>query len=224
METADSKKQSAEVLLHALSMVGSDAWCFAPIDQDSLTHCSRSFMTMWGFDLPTPDQAGEAISLQDTRIGDRLEALGFERHWLSYVLKSSGAFCDDLPEDCYICKVRRVVVPDDDGRPAGVLLMCRNSYERFVSPDDYSRAVESQTRVDRLSPRETEIMGLVFDGFTNKAIASKAGISEKTVEKHRANIMRKLGVRSIAELIRRVAEVRLIISDGPEPRNSLECS
>ena len=51
METADSKKQSAEVLLHALSMVGSDAWCFAPIDQDSLTHCSRSFMTMWGFDL-----------------------------------------------------------------------------------------------------------------------------------------------------------------------------
>jgi DNA-binding NarL/FixJ family response regulator len=48
------------------------------------------------------------------------------------------------------------------------------------------------------------VLSLLYDGKTNKAIAFITGISEKTVEKHRARIMLKLNVNSTAELIRLV--------------------
>jgi FixJ family two-component response regulator len=53
-----------------------------------------------------------------------------------------------------------------------------------------------------LTAREQEIMGFVADGLLNKQIAAKIGISEVTVKFHRGNLMRKLGAKSIAELVR----------------------
>jgi DNA-binding NarL/FixJ family response regulator len=61
-----------------------------------------------------------------------------------------------------------------------------------------------------LSPRESEILGLVYVGRTNKAISISTSISEKTVEKHRARIMQKLSLASTAELIQLVTRARLI--------------
>ena len=55
-----------------------------------------------------------------------------------------------------------------------------------------------------LSEREHEVMTLVLAGKTNKSIANDLGISVKTVECHRSRMMEKLGVRSIAELVRLV--------------------
>lgn len=55
-----------------------------------------------------------------------------------------------------------------------------------------------------LTPREREILGLVVIGKANKVIASDLGISERTVELHRARIMRKMHARSLAELVRLV--------------------
>jgi DNA-binding NarL/FixJ family response regulator len=52
------------------------------------------------------------------------------------------------------------------------------------------------------TPRELEIIRLLVDGKTNKEIAAALGITVRTVETHRANIMLKLGVHSISELIR----------------------
>jgi FixJ family two-component response regulator len=57
-------------------------------------------------------------------------------------------------------------------------------------------------RLGRLTPRERQVMGLVVDGMANKVVASDLGISEKTVETHRARVMEKLAVRSLAELVR----------------------
>ncbi len=53
-----------------------------------------------------------------------------------------------------------------------------------------------------LTKRETEIVRLVADGYKNREVAEKLGISVKTVETHRANIMNKLALRNLAELIR----------------------
>lgn len=53
-----------------------------------------------------------------------------------------------------------------------------------------------------LTKRETEIVRLVADGFKNREVAEKLQISVKTVETHRANIMNKLALRNLAELIR----------------------
>jgi RNA polymerase sigma factor (sigma-70 family) len=53
-----------------------------------------------------------------------------------------------------------------------------------------------------LTGREREVMRLVVDGMTNKAAAARLGISEKTVEVHRARVMRKTGARTFSALVR----------------------
>jgi FixJ family two-component response regulator len=53
-----------------------------------------------------------------------------------------------------------------------------------------------------LTPREQEVIGLVATGLMNKQIAAEIGVSEITVKAHRGNVMRKMGARSLAELVR----------------------
>lgn len=50
--------------------------------------------------------------------------------------------------------------------------------------------------------REIEVIRLISEGYKNREVAEKMGISTKTVETHRANIMNKLALRNIADLIR----------------------
>ena len=64
-----------------------------------------------------------------------------------------------------------------------------------------------------LTPREQEIMRLLAEGLSAKEIAEKLFISPKTVENHRSNIMKKLGLHSTMELIRYAAKLGLIDVD-----------
>lgn len=57
-------------------------------------------------------------------------------------------------------------------------------------------------RFESLTPRESEVMEQIVRGAANKEVASKLGLSPKTVEVHRANVMRKTQARSLAELVR----------------------
>ena len=57
-------------------------------------------------------------------------------------------------------------------------------------------------RIDSLTEREHEVFQLVAEGLANKAIASELGISERTVEVHRAQVMKKLDARTLAQLVR----------------------
>jgi FixJ family two-component response regulator len=59
-----------------------------------------------------------------------------------------------------------------------------------------------QARIRLLTQREREIMDLLVQGKTNKAIAYELGISQKTVDFHRANILQKVEVASVVELVR----------------------
>ncbi len=61
---------------------------------------------------------------------------------------------------------------------------------------------ELAERVATLTPREREVMGLVVDGNGSKEIARRLGLSQKTVEIHRARVMDKLQAGSIADLVR----------------------
>jgi len=60
----------------------------------------------------------------------------------------------------------------------------------------------TNTHLERLTPRERQVLELVVAGKLNKTIADVLGISIKTVELHRSNLMGKLGARNVAELIR----------------------
>jgi FixJ family two-component response regulator len=61
---------------------------------------------------------------------------------------------------------------------------------------------EIQSRINTLTPREREVMTLVVRGLLNKQVASELGIVEKTIKVHRARIMDKMRVNSLAELVR----------------------
>ncbi len=62
-----------------------------------------------------------------------------------------------------------------------------------------------RSRLASVSPREREVMRLVIAGLLNKQIADRLGIGEKTVKVHRARVMEKMAVRSVADLVRACA-------------------
>ena len=55
--------------------------------------------------------------------------------------------------------------------------------------------------IDKLTPREKEVMEFVVQGHMNKNIAALIGTAVKTVKVHRGHMMKKMGVRSVAELV-----------------------
>lgn len=65
-----------------------------------------------------------------------------------------------------------------------------------------------QNLVQTLTPREKEVMYEVAKGLMNKQIAFELGITEMTVKLHRMSVMRKMEVRSVADLVRKVEQVR----------------
>lgn len=68
----------------------------------------------------------------------------------------------------------------------------------------HRRQKSSRKKLDsnELSPREKQIVQLLADGHSNKAVAARLGVSVRTVENHRAKIMRKLKLHSFSELVR----------------------
>ncbi len=78
---------------------------------------------------------------------------------------------------------------------------------RALAADAEARAAlllteELHRRHSTLTPREREVMGLVVAGNANKVIAMDLGLSERTVEIHRARVMEKMATRSVAHLVR----------------------
>ncbi|MFB9108457.1 response regulator [Flavobacterium gyeonganense] len=63
---------------------------------------------------------------------------------------------------------------------------------------------------DILSNKETEVLGLISKGLTTKEIAAQLFVSSRTIETHRANILKKLEVKNTAELIKKAAKMNLI--------------
>ena len=63
---------------------------------------------------------------------------------------------------------------------------------------------DARRLLDLLTPREFEVMQLVITGMLNKQIGGELGMAEKTVKVHRGRVMQKLGVTSVAELVRLV--------------------
>ncbi len=103
-----------------------------------------------------------------------------------YVLKS-GADTD------IVAAVRAAMRGDSFLYPSAVTTLVRDYVERRGEDDEH---------FDVLTPRELEVLKLIAEAYTSKQIASTLFISIKTVERHRQNILDKLGMRDRVELTR----------------------
>ena len=73
-----------------------------------------------------------------------------------------------------------------------------------------TRVDVSRPRKDRLTPREREVVQLLSEGKTSKEIATQLKLSVKTAETHRTNVMRKLDLHSVADLVRYAVRNNLV--------------
>jgi two-component system response regulator FixJ len=89
--------------------------------------------------------------------------------------------------------------------------------QRALARDAETRAgcerAEIRTRLATLTPRETEVMELVTHGKANKVAGAELGVSQRTVEIHRAHVMEKMRAGSLAEL------VRMVLDSGDSKQN-----
>jgi FixJ family two-component response regulator len=86
---------------------------------------------------------------------------------------------------------------------------------RALAKDRETRAQLGQTdsirrRFASLTPREQEVLELLVRGSSNKVMAADLGLSQRTVEIHRAHVMDKMEARSVAQLVRMVLDAGLL--------------
>ncbi len=84
---------------------------------------------------------------------------------------------------------------------------------RFILDDflNYQEKAETLDAFDTLSSREVQVLQLIAEGHSNSSIAQMLFISPKTVDKHRANLLIKLGVKDTAGLIRIAIKNKLVL-------------
>jgi FixJ family two-component response regulator len=98
---------------------------------------------------------------------------------------------------------------------AVALAVARDRERRIVT----QRIDAIRARIRVLTPRERQVMDFVASGQMNKQIAAVLGLSQITIKMHRGSLMKKMGVRSVAELVKLVEAHRLAEGSG-QPRGA----
>ncbi|MGA8872247.1 MAG: response regulator transcription factor [Candidatus Acidiferrales bacterium] len=137
------------------------------------------------------------------------------------VLILSVHYSDQLIRDILEAGVRGYIVKSDSDRDLVIAVETLANHKPFFTP----RATEvilsnfngarpgndlPESVRDRLTSREREIVQLLAEGKSSKEVASSLGISVKTAETHRANIMRKLQLHTVTDLVRYAVRNQII--------------
>ena len=122
-------------------------------------------------------------------------------------------FSDQLFRDLVAAGARAYILKSDAARDLVTGVEALANHQTFFTPRAADVLLNSFSRKNsqldskvlarsRLTPREREIVQLLAEGQTSREVALALGISVKTAETHRANIMRKLEVHSVSEVVR----------------------
>ncbi len=82
---------------------------------------------------------------------------------------------------------------------------------------EFDNCARIRERLESLTPREREVLTLVTSGKANKIMAAELGVSQRTIEIHRARVMEKMQASSLAQLVRMNLEVRGSAAGGGAP-------
>jgi PAS domain S-box-containing protein len=174
----------------------------------SFLDMNNAMVQLLGCELPT-----DAYKLS---LASLLSSVDRANEFLQRVNTSSDAqeidFCGETSAtmvSCYRLTARRVETVGENPCIDGLV---EDVTRRKQSEEDAQRAAVAVAQVSMLSPREKQVLDQVVAGHLNKVIARRLDISEKTVEKHRSNMMKKLGLRSVPELVRLA-----MLADSIEP-------
>ncbi len=137
------------------------------------------------------------------------------------VLILSVHYSDQLIRDILEAGVRGYIVKSDSDRDLAIAVETLANHKPFFTPratevmltnfnEGKTKADPPETMRDRLTSREREIVQLLAEGKSSKEVASSLNISVKTAETHRANIMRKLQLHTVSELVRYAVRNQII--------------
>jgi DNA-binding NarL/FixJ family response regulator len=130
-------------------------------------------------------------------------------------------YSDQLIRDILEAGVRGYIVKSDSDRDLVIAVETLANHKPFFTPratevmltnfnEGKTKADLPETMRDRLTSREREIVQLLAEGKSSKEVASSLNISVKTAETHRANIMRKLQLHTVSELVRYAVRNQII--------------
>lgn len=165
--------------------------------RDAVAEAERTAPDVVIMDISMPGLNGLAATLQLTERVPATKVLTLTRHadnsYMQQLLRAGAAG--------YVLK---------QSRPAELLRAIRSvaTGGRYLDPSMTGPVARAPATIPGpeptapLSPRETEVLRLIAWGHTNKEIAARLGLSVKTVEAHKANGMRKLGMRGRIDIVR----------------------
>jgi DNA-binding NarL/FixJ family response regulator len=153
-------------------------------------------------DIGMPDLNGVEAARRIRKVSAGTEILILSMH-----------YSDQLIREIVDAGVRGYIVKSDSDRDLLIAVETLAKHKPFFTPHATEVILGSfntggpvkevpELVSDRLTSREREIVQLLAEGKSSKEVASSLGISVKTAETHRANVMRKLGLHSVSELVR----------------------
>jgi DNA-binding NarL/FixJ family response regulator len=137
------------------------------------------------------------------------------------VLILSVHYSDQLIREILAAGVRGYVIKSDSDRDLVIAVETLSNHKPFFTPrateiilggfsGNRSFTESPESMHERLTSREREVVQLLAEGKSSKEVASSLGISVKTAETHRANIMRKLQLHSVTDLVRYAVRNQII--------------
>ncbi len=127
---------------------------------------------------------------------------------------------EDYISRCLEYGVKGYVVKNESGSELDnaikTVLQGKNYFSRQVQQivfRQFSQSVTGKKMADestKLTKREVEIVRLIADGLTSQQMADKLFISHRTVETHRANLMKKMGVKNAIELVKKAQQMKIL--------------
>ena len=170
--------------------------------REAVTKCEELKPDVLILDISMPDLNGVEAARRIRKASPSVEILILSMH-----------YSDQLIRDILEAGVRGYIVKSDSDRDLLIAIETLSNHKPFFT----SRATEvilsnfnsrtppgeiPESIRDRLTSREREIVQLLAEGKSSKEVASSLCISVKTAETHRANIMRKLELHTVSELVR----------------------